>query len=73
MIFIVSAAGLNQADLLLIRTLVGPENVRTLWFGEEVTTDISYDVHLPDERDIATGVEQAKELLHNTGVIFRPW
>ena len=73
LLLVVSAANLSQQDLGLIKALIGADNVKTVWFGSEVSTDIEYDLHLPESDDIDTGVEQIKELLYVNHVIFRPW
>jgi bifunctional enzyme CysN/CysC len=73
MIIIVSAADLSQKDLGLIRALVGYDNVRTIWYGTDITTDIEYDLHLPEEEDLGGAVERIKELMCAWGVLFKPW
>ncbi len=72
-ILIATAAELTQEDLELVRTAVGPEVVDTVWVGDEVTTDIAYDVLISDHMAEAEAVDRLKALLQEKGVIFRPW
>lgn len=47
-ILIVTATELTDGDLDLINTIVNPNDVKVVWIGDEITTDIPYDLHLPD-------------------------
>jgi len=73
LIFIVTAVELTQRDLELMRELVTSGVVKVCWLGEQVTTDIELDLHLPEENDYDTALEKLKELLYNDGALFRPW
>jgi bifunctional enzyme CysN/CysC len=72
-ILIVTAAELTQEDLELIKTSVEPDRIETVWVGDHVTTDLSYDLLLTGQEAGADGVERIKLLLQDKGVIFRPW
>jgi bifunctional enzyme CysN/CysC len=71
-ILIVAAAELTQDDLEVIKTAVQPDWIETIWAGETITTDLSYDLHLP-EGATAESVDQLKAHLQDKGIIFRPW
>jgi bifunctional enzyme CysN/CysC len=71
-ILIVAAAELTQDDLEIIKTAVQPDWIETIWAGETITTDLSYDLHLP-EGATAESVDQLKAHLQDKGIIFRPW
>ncbi|MCP5061633.1 MAG: adenylyl-sulfate kinase, partial [Ignavibacteriae bacterium] len=72
-ILIVTARELSQDDLEIIKTTVNPDKIETVWVGEDVTTDISYDLKVPGKLDVNVSVESIKQLLQDNGVIFRPW
>ena len=72
-ILIVTARELSQDDLEIIKTTVNPDKIETVWVGEDVTTDISYDLKVPGKLDVSVSVESIKQLLQDNGVIFRPW
>ena len=72
-IFIVSAANLKQNDLELIHTLIGRESVKSVWLGENTTSDAECDLYLPEARNLPNAVELIKEMLYDCNVIFRPW
>ena len=71
-ILIVTAIELTQEDLELIKTALNPEKIETIWIGENITTDIVYDLHIEniDNPDESVGI--IKERLQNQGIIFKP-
>ena len=72
-ILIVTARELTQDDLEIIKTIVNPEKIETIWVGEDVTTDIALDLKVPGKIDINESVNMLKNRLYEKGVIFRPW
>jgi bifunctional enzyme CysN/CysC len=72
-ILIVTAAALTQEEIQIIRTAVGQDRVEVVWVGEDVTTDLSYDVLLSEHEPTEDQVYRIKDLLQDKGVIFRPW
>ena len=72
-ILIVTARELSQDDLEIIKTTVMPDKIETVWVGEDVTTDIAYDLKVPGNLDIELSAKQIKELLQEKGIIFKPW
>lgn len=73
LIVIATAVALRQEDIEVIRTSGGSDRVMTVWLGDQLTTDLSCDLALtPDEAD-AEGPTRLKTLLHDCGVIFKPW
>ncbi len=72
-ILIVTARELSQDDLEIIKTTVNPEKIETVWVGEDVTTDLVYDLKVPGKLDIEASVESIKQLLQDNGIIFKPW
>jgi bifunctional enzyme CysN/CysC len=71
-ILIVAAAELTQDDLEVIKTAVQPEMIETVWAGDTITTDLSYDLHLP-RGVVAESVDRLKAHIQEKGIIFRPW
>lgn len=72
-ILIVTARELTQDDLEIIKTIVNPEKITSIWTGEEVTTDLSYDIRVPGKLDIKESIKNIKNKLYENGLIFRPW
>ena len=72
-ILIVTAAELTQDDLELVTTSVDRERVDTIWVGDAITTDLSYDLWLSGVEAETDGVDRLRVLLQDKGVIFRPW
>lgn len=72
LILIVTAVELSQNDLELIRTITDGKCILVVWVGEEVTTDLAFDLQVPGTSQIEYSVTQIKRLLQNEGVIFAP-
>lgn len=72
-ILIVTAIELTQDDLEIIKTIIPPERIETVWAGEHVTTDIAYDLRLHQPENVAESVDLLKSHLQDKGIIFRPW
>ncbi|MFW5790247.1 MAG: adenylyl-sulfate kinase, partial [Bacillota bacterium] len=72
-ILIVTAVELSQQDLELIETTVDQRQVKTVWLGDEVTTNIDYDLKISDYDNEKDAAYQIKDLLLDQGVIFKPW
>ena len=73
LILIVTAVGLNREELEVIKTVVDPENIDTLWVGEQVTTDINYDYYFADGQAADEACEIVIRRLQERGVIFKAW
>jgi bifunctional enzyme CysN/CysC len=72
MILIITAIELSQEDLDIFKTVIDEEKVRVVWVGENVTTDIEYDIRLTDREKKDEGVVLIKRLLQDRGDIFTP-
>jgi bifunctional enzyme CysN/CysC len=73
LIFVVSAAGLTSSDAAIVGELVGFDNVKTVWLGKSITTDLDADVHVPENGNFDRAYNMVKEMLYQGGYIFRPW
>jgi len=72
-ILVVTAVELSQSDLELIKTTVNPQQIETVWLGDRVTTDLEFDLHIPEFTSEEQVSAQIKGLLQDRGIIFRPW
>ncbi len=72
LILIVTAVELNQNDLELIRTITDGKCILVVWVGDEVTTDLAFDLKVPGTNQIEYSATQIKCLLQDEGVIFTP-
>ncbi len=72
-ILIVSARELKQDDLEVIKTTVDSELIETIWVGNNVTTDIHFDLLLDNPNPISKSLEMIKEMLQEKGIIFKVW
>jgi bifunctional enzyme CysN/CysC len=72
-ILIVTAIELRGEDIELIETVIPADRTVTIWMGEEVTTDVSYDLKVRENKNPEETVNKIKRLLQERGVIFKPW
>jgi bifunctional enzyme CysN/CysC len=72
MVLIITAIELTQADMQLFETVVDPERIRTIWVGENLTTDIHPDLRLKEQESSAEAVVLIKRMLQDQGIIFKP-
>jgi bifunctional enzyme CysN/CysC len=71
-ILIVTAIELTQADLEIVKTAVDPSRLETVWIGDDVTTDIAFDLQLTDGDQAEAAAVQIKRRLQDRGAIFSP-
>jgi len=69
LILIVTAIELTQEDLELIKTTIHTDKIETVWVGEKVTTDISYDLGILSMEDHETAIQKIMTMLHEKGVL----
>lgn len=69
-ILIASTPELTQRDLELIRASVNPDTIEVFWVGDEVTTDIDYDLKLPYVNDYGDLIDEMKLILKRNGVFY---
>ena len=73
LILIMTAINLTQDDLEIIKTTVNPEKISVVWVGDDMVTDISFDVKVPGIDDVDESVNRLKTMLQENGIIFKPW
>jgi len=72
LILIVTAIELAQEDLDLIKTTVQPDKIETIWIGEKVTTDITYDLRLRAPANHEEAVSRIMVMLQEKEIISLP-
>ncbi len=69
---ILTAIELTQDDLKVMQTIINSNQIETAWVGDAVTTDINYDILIPDELKFEEATISIKRLLQEHGIIFAP-
>jgi bifunctional enzyme CysN/CysC len=72
-ILIVTAISLTQDDLEIIKTVIDTDKIEVIWLGEQLTTDIVYDLHIPSFNPDENVIDSIKTLLQERGIIFKAW
>jgi len=69
MILIVTVVDLAQDDIRFIKLAVQPSKMGIIWVGENVTTDIKYDIKIDDISNMQQALVDLEELLESMDVI----
>ena len=72
-ILIITAIELTQDDLEIMKTIITAEKIETVWVGDNLTTDISYDMRIHEESSADETANKLKSMLQEKGIIFKPW
>ncbi|HSV84969.1 MAG TPA: GTP-binding protein [Levilinea sp.] len=72
LILIVTAVELTQQDLRIMQTVIDAHKIETIWVGDRLTTDISFDTRVQDGELAENSVILIKRLLQDHGFIFSP-
>ena len=72
LVLIITAIELTLADLQLFETVVDPDGIRTIWVGENLTTDIRPDLKLKEQDSGTEAVLLVKRMLQEQGMLFKP-
>jgi len=73
LILIITAVELDDDDLNIIKTVTSSDSAKVLWLGDEVSTDIEYDLHVREISDLDKTVEEIKSWFQEKGIIYRPY
>ncbi|MCP4714547.1 MAG: adenylyl-sulfate kinase [Deltaproteobacteria bacterium] len=73
LIVIVTATNLSQDDLEIIKTIISSEKIETVWVGDNIATDIAYDLRIHAHESTAEAVDKIKSRMQENGIIFKPW
>ena len=73
MILILTAVELTQEDYKIFNAIIDPGQIETIWVGDEITTDIAFDMQVSEgQENLEPSIVQIKHLLQEHGFIFRP-
>ncbi|NLW47894.1 MAG: adenylyl-sulfate kinase [Firmicutes bacterium] len=72
MMLIVTAIELTKENMEVINTTVNTKNIVTVWVGKNITTDIDYDIYLPEFASEEQAAAKIKVHLQGKGIIFKP-
>jgi len=73
LILVITVDQFNSDDLALINTMVNPDFIETIWYGDDPTDDHPFDIHIASEEEIENSVYRIKETIQRRGIIYSPW
>ena len=71
-ILIVTAINLSQSDLEIISTIIEPDKIDVILIGTSSTSNIQFNLHIPEIDSVDIHVGNIKKMLSENGVIFSP-
>jgi len=69
LILILTAIELRQEDLQIFETIIDPQQIKIIWVGEAISTDIQYQLHLPRKNTLEEEVLDAIHFLGEEKII----
>jgi len=57
----------------IMKTIITAEKIETVWVGDNLTTDIAYDMRIHEESSVDETADRLKSMLQEKGIIFKPW
>ena len=70
LILIVTAIELTQDDLDVLKTVINPDDIVTIWLGEKVIPNTMYDLKISKTEDLQRAVEAARAMLDEKGLFL---
>ncbi|MDD5070038.1 MAG: GTP-binding protein [Candidatus Omnitrophica bacterium] len=68
LIVVVTASGLDQTEIDLIRIAVGIDEVEVIWVAKSADTDVAYDIYVDSGSDISLAVYKIRKDLTAKGI-----
>lgn len=72
MILIVTAINLRDQDFKIIKTIVNPDLIQTIWVGEKKSEGLKCDLYVSNGQNTDEAVSVIKEALQEKKIIFKP-
>lgn len=69
MILIITAVEFSNADVKTLKTLINSEIIETVWLGDEVTTDLTPDIHLKLDESQEEQMQRIKAGIEADGLL----
>jgi bifunctional enzyme CysN/CysC len=67
-ILIVTAVELTREDLAVLKTVVDPNRIQTIWVGETLAADLTVDLHLSSADPIEESLSRIRSRLESRGL-----
>jgi bifunctional enzyme CysN/CysC len=72
LILIVTASDITLDDLEIMKTIVNPDKISTIWVGNDAPTELPLDLSFSDSTSVDESVNLVVKELEGKGIIFRP-
>ena len=72
LILIVTASDITYSDLEIMKTIVNPDKISTIWVGNDAPPELQLDLALSDNTKVDESVNIVVKELEGKGIIFKP-
>lgn len=73
LILIVTALEFTLNEQRMLETIINNVDVKTIWTGDDITTDIKPDIHFSNDMYLKSRTTEILDILGNEGYIFKSW
>ncbi len=73
LILIVTALEFTLIEQRMLETIINNVDVKTIWTGNEISTDLKPDIHFSNDMDLQSRTSEVLDILGNEGYIFKSW
>ncbi len=73
LILIITTTDIKNDDLEILKTIVDPDKISTIWVGDNVPGDFVPDLHLTDVQETESTADLIIQTLAEKGIIFKPY
>lgn len=72
LILIITATDIRSDDLEILKTIVDPDKISTVWIGDDLPSDLKTDLIFNEVPETETSADLIIETLADKGIIFKP-
>jgi bifunctional enzyme CysN/CysC len=70
-ILVVTAADLGSEDIAILRTVLPPESIETIWVGAERREGVTEIASVSPEEDLREAAQRVRTILQDIGILYR--
>lgn len=72
LILIVTASNITFNDLEIMKAIVNPDKISTIWVGKDAPSEVPIDLSFSDDINVEDSVDIVVKELEGKGIIFKP-
>ena len=72
LILIVTASNITYSDLEIMKAIVNPDKISTIWVGKDAPSEVPVDLKFAENINVDESVDLVVKELEGKGIIFKP-